>query len=135
MKKSFSFRSKADFSNHSPYLGECLVHTMKCLEGTPEDDKKEKWSQQVLKGNRSEKETKEQLQLSIKWSNWAAKRSGCKKSFIQTPSLNSVSWTLTTLSLGCRSSVIDGLTSDTYRIRHCSANIPGFAPFWTNYVH
>lgn len=61
-EKPFSFRgTRASLSNDSPYLGDCVVHNMKCLEGTPEDDKEEKWSQQVLKGNRSEKETKEQL--------------------------------------------------------------------------
>lgn len=60
----------------------------------------------------------------MKWSNWVAKRSGCKKSLTQNPSLNSVSWTLTTLSLGCRSSVIDGLTSDTHRIRHHFCQYP-----------
>lgn len=62
VKKPFSFRRrKAGLCNDGPYLGDCIAHNMKCLEGTPEDDKKEKLSQQVLKGNRSEKETKEQL--------------------------------------------------------------------------
>lgn len=61
-EKSFSFRrTKAGPSNDSPYLGDYVVHNMNCLEGTPEDDKEEKLSQHVLKGNRSEKETKEQL--------------------------------------------------------------------------
>lgn len=62
VEKSLIFRrSKAGPSNDDPYLGDYVVHNMKCLEETPEDDKEEKLSQQVLKGNRSEKETKEQL--------------------------------------------------------------------------
>lgn len=49
VKKSFIFRkSKAGPSNDDLYLGDDVVHHMKCLEETPGEE--EKLTQQVCKG-------------------------------------------------------------------------------------
>lgn len=54
VKKSFVFRKrKAGPSSDGPCLGDHVVHQMKCLEETPgENQKKDKLSQQVRKGQR-----------------------------------------------------------------------------------
>jgi len=55
VKKSFIFRKrKAGPSKDGLYLGDHVVHLMKCLEETPgEDEKKDKFSQQVCKGQQA----------------------------------------------------------------------------------
>lgn len=52
VKKSFIFRkSKTGPSNDGLYLEDYVVHHIKCLEETPgEDEKKERLSQRVHKG-------------------------------------------------------------------------------------